>query len=172
VSFFEAFLWQDDNGIPLEHLFSLFVIFFESLLGMGNEEYAAAFSNLVLPILCNFKPELIIIACGLDAVQGDLIGDCGLTPDMYYSMTRSLLEAAPKTPIVVALEGGYNIDKSSVCMEKVALALLDESPTVEDRANCIVWSSAVRDKFKTVLLYLQHVTLDNILIDPIFFIIL
>jgi acetoin utilization deacetylase AcuC-like enzyme len=110
--------------------------------GMGDEEYAAAFSQMVLPVLNSFKPDLIMIACGLDAVQGDLIGDCGLTEEMYYSMTRSLLEAAPTTPIVVALEGGYNIDKSAQCMENVALALLDESLDFEERQQFISWSSA------------------------------
>jgi acetoin utilization deacetylase AcuC-like enzyme len=110
--------------------------------GMGDEEYAAAFSQMVLPVLNHFKPDLIMIACGLDAVQGDLIGDCGLTEEMYYSMTRSLLEAAPTTPIVVALEGGYNIDKSAQCMENVALALLDESLDFEERQQFSSWSSA------------------------------
>jgi acetoin utilization deacetylase AcuC-like enzyme len=110
---------------------------------MTNDEYAAAFTHLVLPVVYNFKPDLILIACGFDAAKGDLIGDCGLTPDMYYSMTRSLLEASPKTPFVVALEGGYNVELSALCMEKVALALLDESPSLENRDDRIVWTSAV-----------------------------
>jgi acetoin utilization deacetylase AcuC-like enzyme len=109
--------------------------------GMGDEEYAAAFSQVVLPLLHHFKPDLILIACGLDAVQGDLIGDCGLCPEMYYSMTRSLLEAAPTTPIVAALEGGYNIEKSADCMENVALAMLDEPLDFHERQKFVTWSS-------------------------------
>ena len=109
--------------------------------GMGNVEYAAAFSHVVLPLLYNFKPDLIMIACGLDAVQGDLIGDCGLTPDMFYTMTRSILEASTSTPIVVALEGGYNLDMSAQCMENVALALLDEPLDFEERRKFVCWSS-------------------------------
>lgn len=95
--------------------------------GMGNVEYAAAFSEVVLPLVCNFRPDLIIIACGLDAAKGDLLGDCGLSTDMYYTMTRSLLNAAGRnTPFVVALEGGYNVDVNAACMEAVALALLNK----------------------------------------------
>jgi hypothetical protein len=94
---------------------------------MGNVEYAAAFRELVLPVLSSFNPDLIIIACGLDAAKGDLLGDCGLTADMYYIMTKSLLETAGvDTPMVVALEGGYDLPTISKCMEAVALALLDE----------------------------------------------
>jgi Histone deacetylase domain len=108
--------------------------------GMGDQEYASAFSQVVLPLLHNFKPDLILIACGLDAVQGDLLGDCGLSAGMYYSMTRSVIEADPTTPIVVALEGGYNISKSAECMENVALAMLDESLDSNKRHKYTSWT--------------------------------
>ncbi len=110
---------------------------------MGDAEYACAFSHLVLPVLYNFKPDLILIACGLDAAKGDLIGDCGLSSHMFYTMTRSLLEASPKTPIVVALEGGYNVAQSAECMSKVALALLDEPLNDKHRQKYTVWTSQV-----------------------------
>lgn len=94
---------------------------------MGNVEYAAAVSELVLPVIRNFQPDLIIVACGLDAAQGDLLGDCGMSPDMYYAITKALLkEAGERTPFVIALEGGYHLDVINKCMEAIALALLDE----------------------------------------------
>ena len=103
--------------------------------GMGNTEYAAAFTEVVLPVLSAFDPDLLMIACGLDAAKGDLLGDCGLSPDMYYIMTKSLLETAGKyTPVVVALEGGYDLDTIAICMEAMALALLDE-PWKENSRN-------------------------------------
>lgn len=99
--------------------------------GMGNTEYAAAFSELVLPVLSAFDPDLILVSCGFDAAKGDSLGDCKLTPDMYYIMTNSLLdEAGRDTPIVMALEGGYDLDTIAACMETTALALLDEPLTV------------------------------------------
>ena len=95
--------------------------------GMGNVEYAAAFSEVVLPVLSCFGPDLIIIGAGYDAAKGDLLGDCGLTPEMYYVMMNSVLEAAGRRiPVVVAQEGGYNLDVIATCAEAVALALLDE----------------------------------------------
>ncbi len=93
---------------------------------MGNSEYAAAMSELVLPLLQKFGADLIIISCGLDAAEGDLIGDCNLLPSMYYKMTGSILRTLGDIPFVVALEGGYNTDVISACMEAVALAVLDE----------------------------------------------
>ena len=95
--------------------------------GMGNVEYAGAFQELVLPVVSSFNPDLILIGCGLDAAKGDLLGDCGLTPDMYYMMTESLLEqVGSSVPVVVALEGGYNLPVISKCLQAVALALMDE----------------------------------------------
>merc|ERR1712008_298733 len=42
-------------------------------------------------------------------------------------MTKALLETIGKqVPLVVALEGGYNLNVNAMCMEAVALALLDE----------------------------------------------
>lgn len=111
--------------------------------GMKDDEYAAAFTDVVIPLLMQYKPDLILIACGLDAVEGDLLGDCGVSPEMYYRMTRAVIEAVPpSTPIVAALEGGYNVDKSAECMENVALALLDDPLDVEKRQNYTSWSSA------------------------------
>ena len=101
---------------------------------MGDTHYAAAFSEAVLPVLSSFNPDLIIVACGFDAVKGDLLGDCGLSPHMYYIMTKSLLETCgADIPLVMALEGGYNLDVISKCFEATALAMLDEPLSEELR---------------------------------------
>lgn len=95
--------------------------------GVGNIEYAAAFSELILPLMIEFEPDLVLISSGFDAAKGDLLGDCELTPEMYYCMTKSILLALGEdVPIVIALEGGYNVDVNCDCMEAVSLALLNE----------------------------------------------
>ena len=100
--------------------------------GMGNSEYAVAMTQVVEPAIRAFKPDLILVSAGLDAAEGDLLGDCKLTPDAYYAITNSLLDAAGRnTPLVVALEGGYNLDILGNYIEAIALALLDE-PWKED----------------------------------------
>lgn len=93
---------------------------------MGNREYAAAFFELVLPLLVDYGPDLLIISCGLDAAMGDLLGDCSLTPGFFHAMTRAAVEAVgPRTPVLCALEGGYTISVIPDCMEAVTLALLN-----------------------------------------------
>ena len=94
--------------------------------GMGNSEYAAAFYELVLPLMAEYDPDLVLISCGLDAAKGDLLGGCEVTPDFYHAMTRSTLEVlGPDVPVICALEGGYTMDVIPDCMEAVTLALMN-----------------------------------------------
>ena len=94
--------------------------------GMGNIEYGAAFYELILPLIADYKPDLLIISCGLDAAMGDLLGDCNLTPSFFHAMTRAAIEViGPNTPVLCALEGGYTINVIPDCMEAVTLAMLN-----------------------------------------------
>jgi acetoin utilization deacetylase AcuC-like enzyme len=40
-------------------------------MGEGNAAYTYAISQLVVPMIKSFKPELIVVACGFDALGGD-----------------------------------------------------------------------------------------------------
>ena len=41
---------------------------------MGNAEYKIAFDRIILPVANQFKPGLILVASGFDAVAADPIG--------------------------------------------------------------------------------------------------
>ena len=41
---------------------------------MGDAEYLAAFHQVVLPIAYQFNPQLVLVAAGFDAAQGDPLG--------------------------------------------------------------------------------------------------
>jgi len=41
---------------------------------MGDTEYLAAFTNVILPIAYEYAPELILVSAGFDAAQGDPLG--------------------------------------------------------------------------------------------------
>ena len=102
---------------------------------MGDPEFSAALSELILPVISAFNPDLFLISAGFDAAKGDTIGDCSLTYRGYYAMTRSLLKTiGHDIPVVAILEGGYNLSVIPGCMEAVALAFLDEpfEPALKD----------------------------------------
>ncbi|ORY22508.1 hypothetical protein BCR39DRAFT_551487 [Naematelia encephala] len=95
--------------------------------GFGDGDYIYAFQKIVMPIAYEFDPDLVIISAGFDAAEGDMLGECHVSPAGYGHMTHMLCALA-KGKVVVALEGGYNLDAISRSALAVAQVLLGETP--------------------------------------------
>lgn len=95
--------------------------------GMGDGDYIAAFQRIVMPIACEFAPDMVIISAGFDAAKGDELGCCEVTPTCYAQMTYDLASLA-NGKLVVALEGGYNLDALANSAHSVTEVLLGEIP--------------------------------------------
>ncbi|KAI0040244.1 histone deacetylase complex protein [Auriscalpium vulgare] len=95
--------------------------------GMRDADYIHAFQQIVMPIATEFAPELVIISAGFDAADGDQLGECHVTPAGYAHMTHMLAGLAGGR-VVVALEGGYNLDALSSSALSVGRTLLGEAP--------------------------------------------
>ncbi|KAF8806401.1 histone deacetylase complex protein [Phlegmacium glaucopus] len=112
--------------------------------GMGDAEYIYAFQKVVMPIAMEFAPELVIIAAGFDAAAGDELGECHVSPAGYAHMTHMLAGLAGGR-LVVALEGGYNLQSISRSALAVARVLLGQPPdelgsmTANESATETVW---------------------------------
>ncbi|MFN3745263.1 MAG: class II histone deacetylase [Hyphomicrobiaceae bacterium] len=79
--------------------------------GSGTAAYRAAFERVVLPALDRFRPELMFVACGLDAGNNDPLGRMMLGPEDFRWMTIAVRDAARRLcggRIVFAHEGGYS----------------------------------------------------------------
>jgi len=90
---------------------------------MGDADYIHAFQKIVMPIAMEFAPELVIISAGFDAAEGDDLGECLVTPAGYAHMTY-MLGGLAGGRLVVALEGGYNLDsitKSALAVTEIIL---------------------------------------------------
>ena len=87
-----------------------------------DDEYYYAFKILVIPMLKEFNPELILVSSGFDAAENDPLGGLDLTPLGYAVMTKMLMSVCEN--IIVALEGGYNLDSLQRCSESVIKTLL------------------------------------------------
>lgn len=95
--------------------------------GMGDADYIYAFNQVVMPICHEFDPDLVIISSGFDAADGDMIGQCHVSPGAYGHMTH-MLKSLAKGNLVVVLEGGYNLDSIAVSALAVAKVLVGEPP--------------------------------------------
>lgn len=93
----------------------------------ADAELLDAFHKVLLPICEEFQPDLILISAGFDAAAGDPLGGCGVTPAGYFELTRLLCQVpSARGRIVLALEGGYNLESISSSMAACTRALLGD----------------------------------------------
>ncbi len=78
--------------------------------GSGHVAYLHAMERVVMPALRAFKPELIVVASGLDANAVDPLARMLLHSDSFRLMTRMVMEAAEElcgSRVAMVHEGGY-----------------------------------------------------------------
>jgi acetoin utilization deacetylase AcuC-like enzyme len=95
--------------------------------GMGDAEYLAAFDRVLMPIARAFDPELVLVSSGFDAAAGDPLGGMRLSAAGYAAMTERL-SALTRGRVVLALEGGYDLDAISRAAAACTRVLLGEAP--------------------------------------------
>jgi acetoin utilization deacetylase AcuC-like enzyme len=103
--------------------------------GSGAEAYELAFERVVEPALHRFAPELIFIACGLDANSYDPFGRMLLDSEAFRSFAariRRVADALCDGRLVVAHEGGYSAEVVPFCALAVIEAMSGLSSGVED----------------------------------------
>lgn len=100
--------------------------------GMGDAEYAYAWKKLVLPMLLIWKPQIVLVSAGFDAAVGDPLGDCNVSPASFAVMTRQLINAT-NGKVVLALEGGYNLQQLPLCATGCVQALLGDPASQEEQ---------------------------------------
>jgi acetoin utilization deacetylase AcuC-like enzyme len=102
--------------------------------GSGHGAYLLAFEHVVIPALDRFRPELILVASGLDASALDPLGRQLLHSGSYRRMTELLLDAAATHcdgRLLMIHEGGYSEAYVPFCGIAVLEALCGER-RVED----------------------------------------
>ncbi|KAI8969671.1 hypothetical protein BDB01DRAFT_855602 [Pilobolus umbonatus] len=95
--------------------------------GMTDADYVYAFRQVVMPVAEEFNPELVIVSAGFDAAVNDPIGKCKVTPAGYSQMTY-MLKSLALGKMVIALEGGYDLNSIAVSAVACMNVLLGESP--------------------------------------------
>ena len=98
--------------------------------GCGDEQYVAAFESVVEPAVRRFRPELLLVSCGFDAHYADPIAEQSLSVGGYGELTarlRTLAEELCDERLVLALEGGYDLDAVSWGVRTVIEVMLGAS---------------------------------------------
>ena len=103
--------------------------------GGGRGPYELAFVDVVLPALERFRPDIILIASGLDANCYDINSRMNLKAEDYRAFTRMLMDAADRLcggRLVLIHEGGYSDMYTPYCGLRIVEELSGLSSPVVD----------------------------------------
>jgi acetoin utilization deacetylase AcuC-like enzyme len=103
--------------------------------GSGGGAYNAAMERVVLPALEMFRPEIILVASGLDGSTWDPLGHMMLLSSHYRAMTSQLMDSAAKLchgRLVICHEGGYSAGYVPFCGAAIIEAMTGEESGIVD----------------------------------------
>ena len=102
--------------------------------GTGNGDFVKVFSEVVLPVLEEYRPQLVMISAGQDSHARDPLAGMNLTDGGYYYMASSLKEVADKYAdgrMLLTLEGGYHLEAQASAVGQVIKALSQKDSVAE-----------------------------------------
>jgi acetoin utilization deacetylase AcuC-like enzyme len=95
--------------------------------GAVDEDYRIAFAGVVVPVMRQFKPDLVIVSAGFDAHERDPLGGMRLTTPAFAAMTGELRVVAEECcagRMVLITEGGYDLHAFGASLDAVAGSLV------------------------------------------------
>ncbi|XP_030493624.2 histone deacetylase 5 [Cannabis sativa] len=95
----------------------------------GDADYFAVWDHILIPVAKEFNPDIIIVSAGFDAAVNDPLGGCRVTPSGYAIMLKKLMDFA-QGKVVLALEGGYNLESIANSTLACVETLLEDKPVV------------------------------------------
>jgi acetoin utilization deacetylase AcuC-like enzyme len=120
------------------------------LPGGGRQAYLDAMELLVLPALRAFGPEIIVVACGLDANAMDPLARMQAHAGTFREMTLALKAAAEGLcggRLVAIHEGGYSEAEVPFCGLAVIEALAGVRTKVTDPFQALIEAGQPADDF-------------------------
>jgi acetoin utilization deacetylase AcuC-like enzyme len=95
----------------------------------GDEGIKRIYSQIVIPMLQRFHPQLILVSAGYDGHWADPLGNLDITTTGLAWISRLLVESADELcdgKIVFSLSGGYNLTALATGVANSIRALLGE----------------------------------------------
>jgi acetoin utilization deacetylase AcuC-like enzyme len=105
--------------------------------GSGHETYLHAFETMVVPALERFRPDMIVVASGLDANAVDPLARMLIHSETYRALTGMMMDAADRLcggRLAVVHEGGYSEAYVPFCGHAILETLSGERTEVVDPA--------------------------------------
>ncbi|MEZ5062018.1 MAG: histone deacetylase [Solirubrobacterales bacterium] len=99
-------------------------------LGSDGELFRALVQHVVVPAGLELRPGLVVISAGYDAHVDDPLANCLVETEDYADMTASMRDLGRElgAPVLVCLEGGYDVDALAWSVLATAHALAEDGP--------------------------------------------
>lgn len=97
--------------------------------GSGDTAFITIMDELILPLLTDYRPEMILVSYGFDTHWSDPLGHLLLTVAGYQKLIQRLSTFSDdycEGRIALFLEGGYNLDAGAACSRSVLAALIGQ----------------------------------------------
>jgi acetoin utilization deacetylase AcuC-like enzyme len=81
-------------------------------VGAVDEDYRVVFTDIVIPVLSQFRPGLVLISAGFDAHERDPLGGMRVSSPAFAAMTLELRQVAESHSggrLAAVTEGGYDL---------------------------------------------------------------
>jgi acetoin utilization deacetylase AcuC-like enzyme len=98
--------------------------------GAIDDDYRIVFAEVILPVLRQFKPDLLLVSAGFDAHERDPLGGMRLTTPAFGAMTLELRAVADECcggRMALVTEGGYDLHALAASLEAVIQVLAGRS---------------------------------------------
>jgi acetoin utilization deacetylase AcuC-like enzyme len=115
------------TGHPSEHGVAGNIVNVPIAPGSGSEAFRAAWSDVILPALDGFAPDLLIVSAGFDGHKADPLAQLRLETGDYTWITRELAALADRHTggrIVSVMEGGYDLTALAISVAAHVRALM------------------------------------------------
>ena len=97
--------------------------------GSGDNAFSTLVSEIIIPLLNRYQPEMILISYGFDAHWKDPLGHLQLSAQGYGELIKNLWDWAEnhcQGKVAIFLEGGYDLEAARACSIAVVSALLGQ----------------------------------------------
>ena len=97
--------------------------------GSTGNDYLIRFKEDVIPFIKRSNPQLLIISAGFDAARSDPLSSMELDPEDFSELLQNCCQF--DVPIVLGLEGGYDLDTLGKSMLQITKILNDQKGKVK-----------------------------------------
>lgn len=105
--------------------------------GTDDAGYLYALNNILVPITMEFKPEFVLVSAGFDAHVADPLASMRVTSSgfgLFMDVIKEIAKKNGKGGIVMALEGGYDLNAIAESALSVFNSLLSNSGEIKEGA--------------------------------------